>query len=131
MGSWLAVAEMNLRLREESESLIEFCRARATDPRRLTHDQRVRMIRQAERLEDAVAKLTGQVTGIVTSPEVFGDGPNPRTREGQVLGLSLQAPWNSGEKMEDTLAGPAVSAKWSTEANPPSPARDEDIRRPF
>jgi len=125
MGSWLELMEANQRLREQSLQLVEFCRRRATDPRRLTTSQRSTLIRRAERLEDATTGLTDMVEAIVRSPFVFGNEANPRTREGSVLGWHLKAP--GPEHTTEGGNDPPVegenggNSSCSTRAEPPTP----------
>jgi len=121
MPSWLDLMEANREVKEITAQLAEFCRARATDPRRPTIPLRSRLVRLVERMEDTTSVLTDMITNLVNSDELLGNGPNPRTRDEVILGMSLLAPRavqteSAGEEM-------ASDATSTTTERPSSPAQ--------
>jgi hypothetical protein len=121
MPSWLDLMEANREVKEATSVLVEFCQRRATDPRRLTIPQRSRMLRLVERLEETTSVLTDMITNLVSSEELLGNGPNPRTRDEVILGMSLLAPRAiQVGTTDDELATDATS---TTTEPPLSPAQ--------
>ena len=113
--------EANREVKEATSVVVGFCQARATDPRRLTVPQRSRMLRLVERLEETTSVLTDMITKLVSSDELLGNGPNPRTRDEVILGLSLLAP--RAVQVRAVNDEPATDATSTTTEPPVSPAQ--------